>query len=285
AYFIIVTDIENGCANTDAVQVSQNAATPSDINLALDGPTCFGDSDGSVIISGVVGGTPPYVYSFDGHPLSNQAAFLNLPAGAYSILVQDAIGCEYELQATLEDGNDLMVDLGEDRTVKLGEEVALDARVNIDENEIAGLSWNAADSLSCADCLQPSVLPSTSGSYFIEVIDENGCVATDQLIIFLDKKRNLYVPNVFSPNEDGKNDVFMPFAGPEVTKIQSFLVFNRWGESVFEIYNFPPNDPTYGWDGTYRTELFNSGVFTWFAEVEFVDGVVEIFKGDVILMR
>ena len=285
AYFIIVTDIENGCANTDVVQVSQNAAAPSGLDLALDGPTCFGDSDGSVIISGVTGGTPPFLYSFAGQPLSSQAAFLNLPAGAYSILVQDAIGCEYELQANLEDGNDLMVDLGEDRTVKLGEEVALDARINIDESELAGLSWNAADSLSCMDCLQPFVVPSTSGSYFIEVMDENGCVATDQLIIFLDKKRNLYVPNVFSPNGDGQNDVFMPFAGPEVTKIKSFLVFNRWGESAFEIYNFPPNDPTYGWDGTYRAELFNSGVFTWFAEVEYVDGVVELFKGDVVLMR
>ena len=187
--------------------------------------------------------------------------------------------------ATLEDGNDLMVNLGEDRTVKLGEEVALDARVNIDESEIAGLSWNAADSLSCAGCLRPVVTPSTSGSYFVEVVDENGCVASDQVVIFVDKRRNLYVPNVFSPNDDGKNDKFMLFAGQEVTKIRSFLVFNRWGESVFEVYNFPPNDPLYGWDGTFRQEFYNNGVFAWFAEVEFVDGVVEVFKGDVVLMR
>ncbi|MCB0597586.1 MAG: gliding motility-associated C-terminal domain-containing protein [Lewinellaceae bacterium] len=284
-YFIIVTDTENGCANTNAVVVSQNAAAPSALNLALDGPTCFGDSDGSVVISSVVGGTPPYLYSFDGQPLSGQSLFANLPAGAYAITVQDAIGCEFEMVATLEDGNDLMVNLGEDRTVKLGEEVALDARVNIDESEIAGLSWNAADSLSCAGCLRPVVTPSTSGSYFVEVVDENGCVASDQVVIFVDKRRNLYVPNVFSPNEDGKNDVFMLFAGQEVTKIRSFLVFNRWGESVFEVYNFPPNDPLYGWDGTFRQELYNSGVFAWFAEVEFVDGVVEVFKGDVALMR
>ncbi|MCB0547620.1 MAG: gliding motility-associated C-terminal domain-containing protein [Phaeodactylibacter sp.] len=284
-YFIIVTDTDNGCTNTDAVVVSQNAAAPSNINLALDRPTCFGDTDGSVIISGVVGGTPPYLYSFDGQPLNNQAAFLNLAAGTYSVLVQDAIGCEFELEATLADGNDLMVDLGEDRTVKLGEEVSLFARVNIDESEIAALSWNAADSLSCANCLRPVVRPSTSGSYFIEVVDDNGCVATDQVILFLDKTRRLFVPNVFSPNGDGQNDVFMPFAGPEVTKIRAFEVYNRWGEPIFEVYNFPPNDPTYGWDGTYRAELYNSAAFAWFAEVEFVDGVVEIFKGDVILMR
>ncbi len=284
-YFIIVTDISNGCTNTDAVEVSQNAAAPSGINLVLDDPTCFGDADGSVIIGGIVGGTPPYLYSFDGQPLNNQSVFPNLSAGRYSVRVQDATGCEYELEAALEEGNDLMVDLGEDRTVKLGEAVELLARVNIDESEIAALSWNAADSLSCRDCLRPTVRPSTSGSYFIEVIDENGCVATDQVILFLDKTRRLYVPNVFSPNGDGKNDVFLPYAGPEVTSIRSFEIYNRWGEPVFEIYNFLPNDPSSGWDGTYRTELFNGAVFTWFAEVEFVDGVVEIFKGDVVLMR
>ena len=168
-YFIIVTDIENGCANTDAVVVSENAAAPSNISLTLDDPTCFGDTDGSVIISGAVGGTPPYMYSFEGQPLSNQLVFQELSAGDYTILVQDAIGCEFELQAMLEDGNDLTVNLGEDLTIGLGEVVFLPARVNISESEIASLSWNAADSLSCADCLQPVVMPSTSGSYFIEV--------------------------------------------------------------------------------------------------------------------
>jgi len=284
-YYIIVTNTENGCSNTGTVQVLQNAAAPSDISLALDDPTCFGDADGSLIISGVVGGTPPYLYSFNGQPFGSQAAFLGLPAGNYPVVVQDAIGCEYELEAALEDGNDLTVDLGGDQTVKLGEEVVLLAQASVSESEIAALRWNASDSLSCMDCLRASVVPSASGSYFIEIVDENGCVASDQVIIFVDKQRNLYVPNVFSPNGDGQNDVFMAFAGPEVVNIRSFLVFNRWGESVFEIYNFPPNDPVYGWDGTYRSELYNGAVFTWFAEVEFVDGAVELFQGDVVLMR
>ena len=284
-YFIIVTDTENGCTNTDAVEVSQNAAAPSGINLALDRPTCFGDSDGSMIISGVVGGTPPYMYSFDGQPLSSQSAFFNLTAGNYTILVQDAIGCELVLEAVLEDGNDLTVNLGDDQPVGLGEEVTLDPIVSIGEDEIASVNWNAADSLSCDGCLRPTVLPTTSGSYFIEVVDENGCVATDQMFILLNKRHNLYVPNVFSPNEDGRNDKFYPFGGTEITNIRSFLVFNRWGESVFEVYNFPPNNPDYGWDGTFRGELYNSAVFAWFAEVEFVDGVVQVFKGDVVLMR
>ena len=285
AYIFIVTNTTNGCAKTDLVQVTQNNAQPSGLSVALDNPTCYGDTDGSIIIAGVTGGTPPFLYSFNGQALSQQQTFFNLPAGNYPILVQDALGCEYELEAFLEEGNDLMVDLGVDLDVKLGQEVELEAAVNIPENELASISWTAADSLSCYDCLRPVVRPTTSGSYLVRVVDENGCAAQDQLILFLNKKRNIFVPNVFSPDGDGANDIFLVFAGPDVVKIRSFLVFNRWGESVFEVYGPPPNDPAFGWDGTYRGEPCNGAVFAWFAEVEFVDGVVELFKGDVALLR
>ena len=97
--------------------------------------------------------------------------------------------------------------------------------------------------------------------------------------------RDIYVPNAFSPNGDNNNDLFMIYGGKEVAKIRSFLVFSRWGETVFQYYLFPPNEPPYGWDGKYRGEPMNSAVFTWFAEVEFVDGVVELFEGSVTLKR
>ncbi|HRF40788.1 MAG TPA: gliding motility-associated C-terminal domain-containing protein, partial [Saprospiraceae bacterium] len=93
------------------------------------------------------------------------------------------------------------------------------------------------------------------------------------------------IPNAFSPNNDGTNDRLMVFAGEDVAYIRSFQVFNRWGESVFEVYNFPPNDPAYGWDGNHRAQLYNAAVFAYFAEVEFIDGSVKLFKGDVTLIK
>ena len=68
-------------------------------------------------------------------------------------------------------------------------------------------------------------------------------------------------------------------------KINKFLVFDRWGETVHEYYQFLPNDPDFGWDGNHRGEPMNPQVLVWFAEIEFVDGRVEIFKGDVTLVR
>ena len=68
-------------------------------------------------------------------------------------------------------------------------------------------------------------------------------------------------------------------------EIKSFLVFNRWGETVFERYNFQPNDPSLGWDGRFRGQMMNAAVFVYYLEVEFIDGETELFKGDVMLMR
>jgi hypothetical protein len=77
----------------------------------------------------------------------------------------------------------------------------------------------------------------------------------------------------------------MVFAGDDVVEIKSFLVFSRWGETVFQYFNFQPNDPAYGWDGRHRGDVMNPAVFTWFALVEFIDGQEVLYEGDVTLMR
>ena len=70
-----------------------------------------------------------------------------------------------------------------------------------------------------------------------------------------------------------------------MARVLNFKVFTRWGESVFEAKNFPPNDPGYGWDGKHRGQDLDAGVFVWFAEAELIDGSRELLKGGVTLMR
>jgi gliding motility-associated-like protein len=90
---------------------------------------------------------------------------------------------------------------------------------------------------------------------------------------------------VFSPNGDGVNEKFLPFAGPEVASFESFSVYNRWGEQVYEAENFPPGSPDVGWDGTFRGEELNPGVFVYQAKVQMIDGITVVFEGDVVLLR
>ena len=77
----------------------------------------------------------------------------------------------------------------------------------------------------------------------------------------------------------------MIFSDNDVAEVTQFKIFDRWGNLLFDEGPFIPNDPQFGWDGTFQGQEMNSGVYVFFAEVEFVDGRTEYFEGDVLLMR
>ncbi len=94
-----------------------------------------------------------------------------------------------------------------------------------------------------------------------------------------------FIPNIFSPNHDGINDIFYIQANPQVTDINEFRIFDRWGNMVFEKFNFKPDDPSQGWDGTFQDKLMNPAVFTYWVEYKTIYDTVETVAGDVTLVR
>ena len=118
-------------------------------------------------------------------------------------------------------------------------------------------------------------------------MDDKGCTAVDDILIRVNKNRDVYIPNGFSPNGDGVNDFFTIYGKEEqITKVHTFQVFSRWGEPVFLArQDFEINRGNHGWDGTHRGEELNPAVFVYFVEVEFIDGTIELFKVDVTLTK
>ena len=249
--------------------------------------SCFAADDGVISLSNISGGQPPYRISFDGGAFLDQAQFTNLGAADYSIVVQDQNGCISELSVNLEQPREVVVTLttnidGEN-VIQLGDSVRLTA-VYDPNIPIDTIRWEP-DSIGFGNSNSVWVSPLVTASFSVTIQDTSGCADTDRMSIIVDKDRPVYIPNAFSPNEDGRNDVFFIQSGKGVKAIQSFLIFNRWGETIFELYDFQPNDPSLGWDGTFRGERMNTGVFAYFVEVEFEDGEVILFEGDVILMK
>ena len=99
------------------------------------------------------------------------------------------------------------------------------------------------------------------------------------------KKRRVFIPAAFSPNNDGINDMFFVFGGIEVARIESMQIFNRWGDEVFLNEDFPPNEQSEGWNGLHRGEVLNPSVFVYRIVVRFNDGSKENYYGDVSLMK
>ena len=103
------------------------------------------------------------------------------------------------------------------------------------------------------------------------------------MAIFVDKSRNVFIPNAFSPNGDGFNDYFTIYGGIDVEEIVNFQVYNRWGDVVFSKKNFQPNDNLIGWDGFFNGKNVNNGVYIFSVEILFKDGLKEMYSGDVTI--
>jgi len=285
-YVLMVTNLENGCTAEDDVMVIENGSSPYDIEFSVTPPLCYNEP-GSIAATAVLGGEGPYLFSPDeGDNFFADTLFWNLDPGAYSIVVQDANGCEYEELVALPNASQVMVDLAPDVTINLGDSYALDARANIPPSSIDTVIWSQINYLSCLDCMNPEAMPFETTQFGVTLIDKNGCVAENQVLVRVDKSRNVFIPSAFSPNGDGANDRFMIFARSEsIKEIKRFELFGRWGEKVFQMDAFPPNDPAFGWDGKLKGKDLGTGVFVYYAEIEFIDGYKEIYKGDFTLLR
>lgn len=288
-YYLSVTNLVNGCSSIDEAIVFETENYLRGMQLAASGPLCFGERNGFIAVNEIQGGSEPFLYSINGEPFVSRPQFTNLPAGAYEVRVQDAAGCEYSLETFLEDGNDVEVRLGGDLELQLGDEVTLQALTNLAPEEIGEVVWSfPIDTFPCLDpkCLVKELQMQESALIRATVIDTNGCRASDEIQLILNKSRNVYIPNAFSPNGDGANDYFTIFAnGGEVVQVRRLMIMTRWGEQVFAKLDFPPNVPQMGWDGRHRGRALDPAVFAYFAEIEFIDGEVELFEGSLTLVK
>ena len=285
-YILEVTNLDNGCTATDAVIVLEDNNIPVAIEYELDLPECH-DDQGSIFIQAVEGGTPPYLYSTDGEIFYN-GSFFTFEAGDYTLYAQDANGCEIATNFSIPELDEVYVDLPSEVTIDLGENYQIEPNTNIPNNEIANIQWTPDVNLSCTDCLNPIVeRPFESQTYEVTIWSIYGCKTSARIRIIIDKSRDIYIPNAFSPNGDGENDLFMIYAGDlsQIKQVNRFMIFDRWGEVVHRVENFQPMDEGFAWDGTLRGKTMNTQVFVYWAEIEFIDGYVRLYEGDVSLMK
>ena len=201
--------------------------------------------------------------------------------------MRDAAGCLYSEAVTIENPPEFLLDIGPDISINLGDTVNLSAQVIDAAGGTADLFWSAPyeGTLSCEQCDGPSIWPQNTIFYNLTGYDSNGCEAEDQIRVVVEKPRSVLVPSGFTPNNDQVNDRLLVH-GREGTQIKVFRVFDRWGELLYEQFDFPVNDPSIGWDGTFRGQFLNSGVYIWYLEAIYpFDQQEESFKGQTTLIR
>jgi gliding motility-associated-like protein len=289
-YTLQVTDA-NGCTVANVAQLGNPAAIDFSFVDAM-GVACVGDNNGMIQVQGTGGSTAlgNYEYSLDSANWQSGNLFPNLTNGMYNIYVRDENGCVYADSIEVAAADSFLItafttSLDSTGIVEYGDTIDLEITLNNPTGAV--VSWTEVNSgLALDSLLAISVNPSDASIYSFRAVSPAGCVVDTSLSVQVDKPRRASAPTGFTPNSDGVNDAFFIQAEAErVTQVQSFRIYDRWGELVFESINSQPNDPQAGWDGTFKGKPLQSGVFAWYAEVEFIDGHVEVLRGEVTLLK
>jgi gliding motility-associated-like protein len=174
------------------------------------------------------------------------------------------------------------VDAGADQTINVGRQIRITPTLS---DDVTHVEWTPSIGIVSRDYPSITVQPTQALEYTLRAKNDGGCMAEDKVSVYvLCNNSNIFVPNTFSPNGDGNNDVFYP-RGSGLFKILNLKVFNRWGEVVFDKSNFNANDATAGWDGTYKGKQLPADVFVYMLQVVCDNNSTLTFKGNIALLR
>ena len=280
-YLAKVTDAE-GCTT----EVDATVAGPDPLQVAVTDTVtgCFPDQSGNLNVD-VRGGTGPYTYVLAGQEAQSEPDFAGLREGSYQVRVKDALDCVSEPHAVdLVFVEPVSVDLGKDLLVNLGEEVTLEAEI---EGALAGegeLTWSSTSGYVEPDPdffnLIATAVPRESGTYRTALRMPDGCVYSDSIHVRVQHNVRIFVPNAFSPNGDGVNDVFTAYSNVGVVRIDQLTIFDRWGGIVFASAKRDIK-----WDGTRGGIPLDPGTYLYVGSVALHTGATVPVRGTVLLTR
>jgi gliding motility-associated-like protein len=277
-YSVTVTDAL-GCDDSSLIELIQ--PPPLDINFDTYDPLCFGDENGQLVLSNIGGGVGSYEVYLNNSQIDWTSDINSLSPGSFTLLIQDGNQCNWESSFELIEPDPIEVDIGRDKTITLGEELILLLETNLTYSAISQIIWDP----DVCNCPEFSLLTYDPLEVSVTVIDTNGCIGTDQLKVFIDRNIKYYIPNAFSPTNDGINDWFYVNANSSVKEIERILIYNRWGDLIFETHNITPNDEKAGWDGTHLGDPVSAGVYVYVIEMLTIDDIKILEKGDVTLVK
>lgn len=161
----------------------------------------------------------------------------------------------------------------DDKIIYVGKSVELEAF-----GTATNYTWTPDYNISCVNCRETTVSPLLNTVYYVTNTNDHGCSTTDSVRVSVDQMYFVGVPDIFSPNGDGQNDE-LRVRGNGIEYLE-FYVYDRYGTLVFESRN-----QSHGWDGTYKGDDVQPGVFVYYAKVTLINGRQEIIQGDVTLVR
>ncbi len=267
-YSFTLTD-SVGCQITRTVTINQPSLVV--LNPASTPDNC--DSTNGTASANASGGTGVLQYNWS--TSETQSSITGLSAGTYSVTATDDNGCTKTATVVVIQNSGPTANAGNSINIFQG------ANAMLSGSGGGNYLWSPAYGLSCISCQSPVASPTKTTMYYLVVTDANGCTDMDSVIVTVENgcMDELFIPNAFSPNEDGQNELFKVISR-NCIKAMKLIVYDRWGEIVFETNNI--NE---GWDGKFKGELLDTDVFAYTLVAELLNNSHVTKKGNVSLIR
>ncbi len=279
---------QNSCVDTFRLSVPVKVVLSPSVRIEGDSVICIGDGMTHIgEFNRVDTSIVRWAWTFP----NGKSADVRLPekqfytvAGNFTVqtIATNSSGCNEVVRKTIKVNPIPSVSLPSVITTRTGSPVQIPATYH---GSVINYNWSNAESLNCSTCPEPIASPKFNTRYKVSFVDSNGCrnKGDVQVIVFCNND-NVFVPNTFSPNGDGSNDVFY-VRGKGLNRVKALRIFNRWGQVVFERTNFAVNDATAGWNGTFNGMKPLPDVYVYQLEIWCDNSTVVKIDGNVALIE
>lgn len=282
-YTLTIEHKLNGCENDESAFVPESDEIIDAVDVSLMNIVCHGDANGALTINSVEGGTPPYTYQWSGNQPGN-TMLTSLGPGQYTLTVSDGNGCSFTQTYVVTEPDLVTLDIGPNMTVRERDSVTLLINTNLTPDAIGTIDWGGYNGLFCPGCPVFEFIAQSSATISAMISDTAGCRASDSMRLTVVVPKIYFIPTVFSPNDDDKNDYFFISGRFNLVNIGYLKIFDRWGNQLFEGIDLMPGVEQDGWDGKFNGKPMQPGVYVYIAKLDFED-VSQTVKGEVTIIR
>lgn len=281
---VTVSNDDGTCLITDSIMIQVSNGPMLNV---LDSVMIGCDDINGITLGADIVEDPQYTYTWLENGV-NIGSGTSLPVNTMGTYILDVSngGCSIQDTAWVTGGNNGFVDLsiGNDTVVEEGALLNFDLLTNLNASQIVSTDWTFNGSSICQQCDDVSLAAENSGTLTLQLIDDMGCPHTASLLIIVNAvNTKYYIPNIFSPNNDGINDVFSVYYSEGIEEVIEIRVFNRWGAEVFSAEN--ATSGVIAWDGKFKGVDLNPGVFSYYAILRKTNLNNLMVKGDITILR
>lgn len=274
SYSVIITD-SHQCKDTTWFNVLQPDLLLTDTTIS--NTLCSFACNGYITLH-PHGGTTPYSYNWSNG--LHSATINDLCEGNYEVTITDANGCSITGLYSIGNNNyhPPLNAIAQPYVIYHSQSSHLIAQTNNNYH----FSWNPDNTLNNGHIQNPIATPDSTTQYIVQITDNYGCTNIDTVLItvmdVICSDPYIYVPNAFTPNSDGNNDVLYVHA--DMATDLYFAIYDRWGELMFET-----TETSKGWDGKYKGKPLDPAVFVYYLKVTCLNRMQFEKKGNITLLR